>query len=117
MPLGQDATAGASPLRDRKNIKWQYQMPCSLSVLEPPLIVEALARQLDSENSAPRETREQFMALDVANPIRDVIELYRVGELLLKLVELSCDVVEWHVGATRKTKSPAIADGAFKHVS
>jgi hypothetical protein len=34
MPLGEDAIAKASQLRDKKNIKWQYQMPCSLSVLE-----------------------------------------------------------------------------------
>jgi hypothetical protein len=34
MPLGQDATANARRLRDKKNIKWQYLMPCSRSVLE-----------------------------------------------------------------------------------
>jgi hypothetical protein len=43
MSLGEDATANASRLRDKKNIKWQYQMRCSLSVLEP------LARQLTGD--------------------------------------------------------------------
>ena len=34
------------------------------------------------------------MALDVADPMREVVELFRVGDFLLRLVELSCDVVE-----------------------
>ena len=45
MPLGEDATGNASRLRDKKNISWQYQMPCSLSVPEPLLVVDSLARQ------------------------------------------------------------------------
>jgi hypothetical protein len=43
MPLGEDATANARRLRDKKNIKWHYQMPCSLSVLE------LLAQQLTGD--------------------------------------------------------------------
>jgi hypothetical protein len=62
-------------------------MPCSLSVLEPPPIVEPLARQLDGANSAPWDTREHLMALDVV-PITEIVELFRVGNFLMRLVEL-----------------------------
>jgi hypothetical protein len=88
MPLGEDARANARRLRDKKNIKWQYLMPCSLLVLEPLLNVEPRARQLRSANSARWDTREQLMAFDVAAPIRDVVELFQVCHLLLRLVEL-----------------------------
>jgi hypothetical protein len=91
IPLGEDATTNARRMRDKKNIKWRHPMPCSRSALEPPLIVELLARH--SANSGPWDTREQLMALDVADPMREVVELFRVGDFLLRLVELSCDVV------------------------
>ena len=85
MPRGEEAT-NASRLRHKKNIKWHYQMPCSLSVVEPLLIVEPLARQLGSVKL--RGTRQQLMAMDIADPIKEVAELFRVGNLLLRLVEL-----------------------------
>ena len=76
------------PIARQEKYQMAISMPCSRSVPEPLLIVEPLARQHDSANSARWDTREQFMALDVADPIGEVIELFRVGNLLLRLVEL-----------------------------
>ena len=74
------------PIAPQEKFKWHYQMPCSLSVVEPLLIVEPLARQLGSVKL--RGTRQQLMAMDIADPIKEVAELFRVGNLLLRLVEL-----------------------------
>jgi hypothetical protein len=61
MPLGEDARANARRLRDKKNIKWQYLMPCSLSVLE------LLAQQLTG-NCGLQPDRVHFNALAREKP-------------------------------------------------
>jgi len=82
MPLGEDATGNASRLRDKKNISWQYQMPCSLSVPEPLLVVDSLARQREfrAVGGILSEKRAGgLLTLPVALSFQDAGKTFRSG--------------------------------------